>query len=233
MGNLEVKRKISVQPRFSGAKRWMLFAALLIFAFLSLLLKNPPSACLHKQTEGGRKQAASFGGLTEACDSFNTNEPTFTIAPAASCDSKMRGPNSNGELFAETQYALRTTHDAGRADWLDKLIDKLCIVESGGPLVFCRRQKRGQDAVGDDGEAAGPLQLHREAVDDVNRFYGVNFSYNDRQDPSQARQIAKLYMVMWLRVHRDELAARIFNGGPRGWEKDSTVNYWKKVEGLK
>jgi len=110
------------------------------------------------------------------------------------------------------------------SDWLDELIETLMLVESGG-------QTDPPD--GDGGRAVGALQIHKGAVDDVNRHYQTNFSYDDRRDFPKARLIARLYISMWLERHREEIAARIFNGGPRGWAKKSTDRYWEKVREAK
>ena len=91
---------------------------------------------------------------------------------------------------------------------------------------------RGQVS-GDDGRAVGALQVHKGTVDDVNRYYRTNFSYCDRSDFTKARLIARLYIRMWMDIHKEEIAARIFNGGPRGWRNKSTVKYWRKIQGVK
>ncbi|HIJ67259.1 MAG TPA: hypothetical protein HPP51_03120 [Planctomycetes bacterium] len=106
-------------------------------------------------------------------------------------------------------------------DWLDELIEKIHQVEASGRL---------NPPDGDGGKSAGPLQLHECVVDDVNRYRGTDFAYEDRRDPEKARRIAKLYITMWLQIHRDEIAARIFNGGPRGWRKKSTDGYWNEIQ---
>ena len=108
--------------------------------------------------------------------------------------------------------------------WLDELIEKIHHAESGGQL---------DPPAGDNGRAVGALQMHKGAVDDVNRYYKTNFSYSDRSDFPKARLMAGLYVRMWMEKHREEIAARIFNGGPRGWEKLSTKKYWEKIEQVK
>ena len=110
------------------------------------------------------------------------------------------------------------------SDWLDKLITKIYVVESGGRL---------NPPDGDGGRAVGALQLHKCVIDDVNFYYGQNFTYTDRHDLNKAKQIAKLYIAMWMHKQREEIAARIFNGGPRGWQKKSTDKYWQKIQKTK
>ena len=105
-------------------------------------------------------------------------------------------------------------------DWLGTLIQRLWIIESGGRL---------DPPDGDGGLAVGPLQLHKCVIDDVNRYWRTNFSYADRRDLHKSKQIARLYVTMWLDIHKQEIAARIYNGGPRGWQKKTTDEYWQKI----
>ena len=119
------------------------------------------------------------------------------------------------ELNAE-RYTLNADDD-----WLDDLIEKIWYVESNG---------RANPPDGDGGQAAGPLQIHKAVVDDVNFHYRkYYFTYDDRYDIKKAKQIAKLYIKLWMERHKEEIAARIFNGGPRGWRKKSTDTYWAKI----
>jgi hypothetical protein len=104
----------------------------------------------------------------------------------------------------------------------DGLIENIWQVESS---------RRITAPVGDEGQSFGPLQISRDALIDVNRWYGKRYTIEDLQDLATAKQIARLYISMWLDANKDEIAARIFNGGPRGWEKQSTKEYWSKVSG--
>ena len=105
--------------------------------------------------------------------------------------------------------------------WLDELIEKIWLTESSGRL---------DPPDGDGGLAVGPLQLHKCVIDDVNRYWRTNFSYADRRDLHKSKQIARLYVTMWLDIHKQEIAARIYNGGPRGWQKKTTDEYWQRVQ---
>ena len=69
-----------------------------------------------------------------------------------------------------------------------KLLDALIEKESGG----------NPNAIGDNGWAIGILQAHKKVVDDVNTFYGLNFSYDDRLNPEKSKIICILYVTYWV-----------------------------------
>lgn len=104
--------------------------------------------------------------------------------------------------------------------WLDALIESIWFVESS-----CRTTPPD----GDGGEAVGPLQLHGCVLADVNNYYGTGFRASDARDLAIAKQIAAMYIRMWMDKRKTEIAARIFKGGPRGWRKKSTDEYWEKI----
>jgi len=109
------------------------------------------------------------------------------------------------------------------------------------------------NAVGDGGKAIGIAQIHECVIDDVNKILGSfglyvilpddsvhiisKFDYSDRLDPVKSRLIFIIYTNYWWEKHKDKCGidetqakARIWNGGPRGWEKESTKVYWEKVK---
>jgi hypothetical protein len=106
------------------------------------------------------------------------------------------------------------------------LVYAIGVVESGWDL----------DAVGDGGKAIGPLQIHRAAVEDVNGNHHTSWTHAGCRHPLQAASIFESYMSIYARPERlgrpvtDEDRARIWNGGPNGWRKDSTRGYWAKVK---
>jgi len=114
-------------------------------------------------------------------------------------------------------------HPAG-PDWLDELIEKIWLREASGRL---------EPPAGDGGKAVGPLQLHRCVIDDVNQFCGADYSYADRLCLEKSKQLARLYIELWLDRNKEELAVRIFNGGPRGWRKNATDKYWLDIQNRK
>lgn len=108
---------------------------------------------------------------------------------------------------------------------LDRLIPALVKVESSG----------NPRAVGDAGRALGALQIWSVVVVDVNRVHGTRYVHADAFDPAKAERICRLYLAIYCTPRRLgrtptlEDAARIWNGGPNGYRKASTVSYWQKV----
>ena len=110
-----------------------------------------------------------------------------------------------------------------------KLIPALIAVESGGDA----------QCVGDGGDALGVLQIRQICVDDINRILGGHwYTHHDAIDPDVSKQICIRYLIHYGAAYEvetygpatAEVLARIWNGGPRGWAKQSTEKYWKKVE---
>lgn len=90
-------------------------------------------------------------------------------------------------------------------------------------------------AVGDGGKSLGALQIGRAVVQDVNQIYGTDYRWTDAHDRDKARAICVLYLRIYCTEDRlgheptFEDAARIWNGGPNGWKKPATADYWRKV----
>lgn len=92
-------------------------------------------------------------------------------------------------------------------------------------------------AVGDHGNAVGRYQLHNIYVDDVNRIAGTTYTYEDRFNPIKSKEMVTIYLNHYGKRYTrltglpvtDEVKARIHNGGPDGFKKDSTLAYWDKV----
>lgn len=100
------------------------------------------------------------------------------------------------------------------------LWEAVCTVESGGNAL----------AIGDGGRAAGVAQIWPITVRDVNRFAGTKFTLNDRFSVEKSRQMFNLYVNHYGKGRSDEYKARIWNGGPTGNTKKSTIAYWHKIQ---
>lgn len=89
------------------------------------------------------------------------------------------------------------------------------------------------ELVGDGGRSWGILQIQQVVIDDVNKKYGTQYVHSDAFDEACAEEIFHLYTTMWVvklekRHNRRatlEDMLRIWNGGPRGYQKSATDDY--------
>lgn len=110
----------------------------------------------------------------------------------------------------------------------EKLINALIQVESSGKA----------DAIGDGGNAVGILQIWPAVIEDVNRVYKVKYTLSERKNPVLSKQICRLYLKHYGKYYTkktgktptNQVLARIWNGGPAGYKKEATVEYWNKVK---
>jgi hypothetical protein len=103
---------------------------------------------------------------------------------------------------------------------ISNLISALIIVESSG----------NDQAIGDNGRALGPLQIHRGVVQDVNRITGSNYQWQQMTNRVQARAVCEAYLKHYGRGKTTEEQARIWNGGPTGDRKPVTLAYWRRIQ---
>jgi hypothetical protein len=119
---------------------------------------------------------------------------------------------------------------AGELD--DHLWTAIVAVESGGDPA----------AYNAGSGATGVAQIRQVCLDDCNRIarlrkLDVQFKAADRQSPQRAREMWNLYLSYYGEQYEqatgrppsNEVYARIWNGGPTGWRKDSTAEYWTRV----
>ena len=105
------------------------------------------------------------------------------------------------------------------------LVYALIQVESGGRRF----------AVGEGGEAFGILQIREDIIRDVNKAYGSDYRLSDAWDPGLSIEICRRYLDHWGSLDRlgreatPEDLARIWNGGPNGWQDLQTAYYWERV----
>jgi hypothetical protein len=101
--------------------------------------------------------------------------------------------------------------------------------------AICYVESRGNPTAWNAAEsAAGIAQIRPVVVADCNRILGqTRFTLASRWDPREARAMFDLYTGHYSRGYagdRAEIAARIWNGGPRGPRKPSTARYWAAVQ---
>lgn len=116
---------------------------------------------------------------------------------------------------------ITTTNPNQNMSNLTNLITALIAVESSGNDL----------AIGDNGRALGPLQIHRGVVQDVNRFTGSHYRWEAMTNRAQARAVCEAYLTHYGKGKSTEEQARIWNGGPQGHKKKTaTQAYWAKVK---
>ena len=96
------------------------------------------------------------------------------------------------------------------------------------PAIATVESNNDNHAIGDNGRSVGCLQISAACVEDVNRIYHTAYTLEDRRNAVQSRRIA-----LERRTGKKptvEVLARIWNGGPRGYKKSATLEYWGKVE---
>ena len=174
---------------------------------------------------GENNPPSATGANPDNNSTLAASEQSHLIPPAeAAIETKSPGhPRADSTKAGGSHFGTGCC-PLSSCDWLDELVEKIWFVESSG---------RFNPPAGDGGKAGGPLQIHPGVIDDVNFYYQTSFTYEDRHDIEKARQIAKLYILFWMNAYKEEIAARIYNGGPRGWRKESTDDYWRKIEGVK
>jgi len=105
------------------------------------------------------------------------------------------------------------------------LVDALILVESAGnPKAFNEKEN-----------ACGCLQIRPIMLREVNRILRKQkserrFTKEDRWECWKSKEM----FYIWRDYHHsnssDEVIARNWNGGPRGYKKPSTEHYWHKVQ---
>jgi hypothetical protein len=95
--------------------------------------------------------------------------------------------------------------------------------------------------IGDGGDSYGILQIQEAVIVDVNRKYGTKYTHQDALNEACAGEIFILYIKMWSKnlekkedrpVTEDDIV-RMWNGGPSGYKRSSTLNYLSKYNKYK
>lgn len=111
---------------------------------------------------------------------------------------------------------------------IDTLVAALIYVESRG----------NENAVGDrhlGNPSVGVLQIRPIMVREVNRILKAKksdkrFKLKDRFSKEKSIEMFRIWQSYHLPNSSDEVIARCWNGGPKGWRRKSTLHYWRKVQ---
>ena len=132
----------------------------------------------------------------------------------------VRKSGTRGATGSTTRNTLQTMTT------ISNLISALIIVESSGNDM----------AIGDNGKAIGPLQIHNAVVLDVNRITGSHYQWQQMTNRAQAREVCEAYLKHYVtekRINRKPTVAdfaKVWNSGPNGFNKVVSDRYAKKVE---
>ena len=87
------------------------------------------------------------------------------------------------------------------------------------------------NAVNEKENAVGLYQIRPIYLKDVNRILGYQyFKLADRYDPEYSKQIVSAYLLYYGRNKSLEAMARIHNGGPKGYKRECTKQYWALIQ---
>jgi len=105
------------------------------------------------------------------------------------------------------------------------LVDALILVESSG----------NERAYNEKEDACGCLQIRPIMIREVNRILkkqesNKRFSKEDRWECWKSKEMFYIWRNYHHKDSSDEIIARNWNGGPRGYKKQSTEHYWHKVQ---
>ena len=108
---------------------------------------------------------------------------------------------------------------------VDEIINAIISVESSGR----------NNAYNAKEDAVGCLQIRQTMVDDVNRILArqnssLRYTYDCRWDRNKSIEMFNIF-IDYYNLNTAEAIARGWNGGPRGVDRKSTLNYWEKVQG--
>lgn len=91
--------------------------------------------------------------------------------------------------------------------------------------------RTGNNIIGDNGKAIGPLQIHYSNWKDATDFdKTIGGKYSDCHKLDYSKLVFDAYLRRYGKGKSAEDRARIWNGGPKGHEKSATKRYWKEVK---
>jgi hypothetical protein len=103
------------------------------------------------------------------------------------------------------------------------LLAALIAVESGGRDQAIGDRHLSQPAV-------GALQIRQPALDDANRIIRTNWTIMQMTNRAIAIRVADAYLSHYGKGKSLHDLARIWNGGPNGHRRPSTLSYLNKIK---
>ena len=111
---------------------------------------------------------------------------------------------------------------------IDTLLEAIILVESRGK----------EDCIGDrhlGKPSIGVLQIRPIMVREVNRILKKQkikkkYELDDRYSREKSIEMFYIWKDYYHSEDSDEVIARCWNGGPKGWKRKGTEYYWSKVQ---
>ena len=111
---------------------------------------------------------------------------------------------------------------------VDHLLEAIILVESRGK----------EDCIGDKHlgrPSIGVLQIRPIMVREVNRILKKQnikkkYELDDRYSREKSIEMFYIWKDYYHSEDSDEVIARCWNGGPKGWKRKATEYYWSKVQ---
>ncbi len=142
-------------------------------------------------------------------------------------------------IFITPMLGALTSYETPEVDCLPDIIESVPIEDSTLVYSLIQVESSGKDScVGDKHliiPSIGCLQIRPIMVREVNRILKrqkdtLRFKNKDRW--SRKKSIQMFYI--WKNYHHkddsNEVIARCWNGGPKGYKRKGTLHYWNKVQ---
>lgn len=133
------------------------------------------------------------------------------------------------ELSYGNEFKLPTNSTETKVTTIQHLVQAMIQVESEG------NESIHGDLHLKDGSSVGVLQIRPIMVREVNRILKLQkkkrrYTLKDRYNREKSIEIFNIWMNFHHPQDSFEIIARNWNGGPKGYKKQSTKHYWNKVK---
>ena len=113
---------------------------------------------------------------------------------------------------------VMTEEELWKSQWDDLLVALIQVESSGDSLALGSCEDRGI------------LQITPITIREVNRLTGLNYTHDDAWSVEKSKEMFYIIAEKYCPEGDYEKMARIWNGGPRGHLKETTVAYWARVQ---
>lgn len=104
----------------------------------------------------------------------------------------------------------------------EKIWKAVCKIESSGNPLAYHMEDNGFASI-------GIVQIQGSRINDFKAISGINYSLMDMYSPDKAKRVFMWY-ASEINPNNPEMISRLWNGGPSGMSKKSTIKYWKLIQ---